>query len=134
MKSGKSGGDNRISAEVLKYLPPFGICEMTKIISSIWIDHRMRDVWRHAVIILLHKKLSAADPNNYRGISLLRVTHKVLEQIILYRLIKHREETTRDEQRRACWPIYDRPGVHRQESDRNPAAVFEENAISVSGL
>ncbi|KAK6758850.1 hypothetical protein RB195_016215 [Necator americanus] len=98
MKNGKSGGDNRISAEMLKYLPPSGIREMTKIIRSIWIDERIPDSWRHAIIIPLHKKLSVTDPRNYRGISLLRVMYKVLERIILDRLIKHREETTRDEQ------------------------------------
>ncbi|KAK6729062.1 hypothetical protein RB195_006236 [Necator americanus] len=32
MKNGKSGGDDGISAEMLKYLPPSGIREMTKII------------------------------------------------------------------------------------------------------
>ncbi|KAK6760338.1 hypothetical protein RB195_021711 [Necator americanus] len=58
----------------------------------------MPDSWRHAVIILLQKKLSITDPRNYRGISLLRVMYKVLERIILDRLIKHREDTTRDEQ------------------------------------
>ncbi|KAK6730374.1 hypothetical protein RB195_007064 [Necator americanus] len=35
MKNGKSGGDGGISAEMLKYLPPSGIREMTKIIRSI---------------------------------------------------------------------------------------------------
>ncbi|KAK6748090.1 hypothetical protein RB195_000986 [Necator americanus] len=98
MKSGKSGGDDRISAEMLKYLPPSGIREMTKIIRSIWIDERIPDSWRHAIIIFLHKKLSVTDPRNYRGISLLRVMYKVLERIILDRLMKHREETMRDEQ------------------------------------
>ncbi|KAK6764257.1 hypothetical protein RB195_024539 [Necator americanus] len=53
MRNEKSGGDDGISAEMLKYLPPSGIREMTKM---------------------------------------------VLERIILNRLIKHREETTRDEQ------------------------------------
>ncbi|KAK6744465.1 hypothetical protein RB195_011274 [Necator americanus] len=71
---------------------------MTKIIRSIWINERIPDSWRHAIIIPLHKKLSVTDPRNYRGISLLRVMYKVLERIILDRLIKHREETTRDEQ------------------------------------
>ncbi|KAK6743364.1 hypothetical protein RB195_010554 [Necator americanus] len=98
MKNGKSGGDDGISAETLKYLPPSGIREMIKIIRSIWIDERIPDSWRHAIIIPLHKKLSLTDPRNYRGISLLRVMYKVLERIILDRLIKHREETTRDEQ------------------------------------
>ncbi|KAK6736856.1 hypothetical protein RB195_019509 [Necator americanus] len=98
IKNGKSGGDDGISAEMLKYLPPSGIRGATKIIRSIWIDERIPDSWRYAIIIPLHKKLSVTDPKNYRGISLLRVMYKVLERIILDRLIKHREETTRDEQ------------------------------------
>ncbi|KAK6764790.1 hypothetical protein RB195_024929 [Necator americanus] len=98
MKNGKSGGDDGISAEMLKYLPPSGIRGMTKIICSIWIDERIPHSWRHAIIIPLHKKLSVTDPRNYREISLLRVMYKVLERIILDRLIKHHEETTRDEQ------------------------------------
>ncbi|KAK6764817.1 hypothetical protein RB195_024948 [Necator americanus] len=76
MKNGKSGGDDGISAEMLKYLSPSGIREMTKIIRSIWIDERIPDSWRHAIIIPLHKKLSVTDPRNYRGISLLRVMYK----------------------------------------------------------
>ncbi|KAK6727558.1 hypothetical protein RB195_005319 [Necator americanus] len=68
------------------------------IIRSIWIDERIPDSWRHAIIIPLHKKLSVTDPRNYRGISLLRITYKVLERIIVDRLIKHREETTHNEQ------------------------------------
>ncbi|KAK6764642.1 hypothetical protein RB195_024820 [Necator americanus] len=71
---------------------------MTNIIRSIWADERILDSWRHAIIIPLHKKLSVTDPRNYRGISLLRIMHEVLEWIILDRLIKHCEETTRDEQ------------------------------------
>ncbi|KAK6744493.1 hypothetical protein RB195_011296 [Necator americanus] len=62
MKNGKSGGDDGISAEMLKYLPPSGIREMTEIIRSIWIDERIPDSWRHAIIIPLHKKLSVTEP------------------------------------------------------------------------
>ncbi|KAK6760687.1 hypothetical protein RB195_021952 [Necator americanus] len=98
MKNGKSGWDDGISAEMLEYLPPSGIREMTKIIRSIWIHERIPDSWRHAIIIPLHKKLSVTDPRNCRGIPLLRVMYKVLERIIVDRLIKHHEETTRDEQ------------------------------------
>ncbi|KAK6765156.1 hypothetical protein RB195_025192 [Necator americanus] len=97
MKNGKFGGDDGISAEMLKYLPPSGIREMTKIIRSVWIDERIPDSWRHDIIIPFHKKLSVTDPWNYRGISLLLVMYKVLERIILDRLINHREETMRDE-------------------------------------
>ncbi|KAK6736084.1 hypothetical protein RB195_019017 [Necator americanus] len=102
MINGKSGGDDGISTEMLKYLPPSGIREMTKIIRSIWIDERIPDSYRHAIIVPLHKKVSVTDPRNYRGISLLHVMYMVLGRIILGRLIKHREETTRDEQTGFC--------------------------------
>ncbi|KAK6735934.1 hypothetical protein RB195_018910 [Necator americanus] len=92
MKNGKSGGNDGISAEMLKFLPPSGIREMTKIIRSIWIDERIPDSWKHAITIPLHKKLSVTDPRNYRGISLLRVMYKVLERIILNRLIKKKKQ------------------------------------------
>ncbi|KAK6754255.1 hypothetical protein RB195_013321 [Necator americanus] len=98
IKNRKSGGNDGISAKMLEYLPPSGIREMTMIIRSIWIDERILDSWRHAIIIPLHKKLSVTDTRKYRGISLLRVMYKVLERIFLERLIKHHEETTRDEQ------------------------------------
>ncbi|KAK6756145.1 hypothetical protein RB195_014498 [Necator americanus] len=82
MKNGKSGGDGGVSAEMLKYPPSSGIREMAKIFRSIWIDERIPDSWRHAVIIPLHKKLYVMDRRNYRGISLLRVIcymYKALE-------------------------------------------------------
>ncbi|KAK6761406.1 hypothetical protein RB195_022462 [Necator americanus] len=71
---------------------------MTKIIRSIWIDERIPDSWRHAIIIPLHKKPSVTNPRDYLGISQLHVMYKVLERIILDRLTKHQDETTRDEQ------------------------------------
>ncbi|KAK6763946.1 hypothetical protein RB195_024328 [Necator americanus] len=70
-KNGESGGDDGSSAEMLKYLPPSGIREMTNIIRSIWIDERILDSWRHAITIPLHKKLYVTDPGNYRVNSLL---------------------------------------------------------------
>ncbi|KAK6755796.1 hypothetical protein RB195_014283 [Necator americanus] len=87
---------------MMKSLPPSRILEMTKITRSISIDEKIPDSWRHAIIVPLHKKLSVTEPSNYHGISLLRVMYKYLERIILGRLIRHREETTRDEQAGFC--------------------------------
>ncbi|KAK6764199.1 hypothetical protein RB195_024497 [Necator americanus] len=47
MKNGKSGGDDGIRAEMLKYLPPSGIREMTKIIRSIWIKYGPKELSRN---------------------------------------------------------------------------------------
>ncbi|KAK6749759.1 hypothetical protein RB195_002020 [Necator americanus] len=96
MRNGKCGGDDEISAEKLKYLPPPGIRERTKIIRSIWIDERIPESWRYAIVV--PSTLSVTDPSNYQGISLLRAMYKVLEWIIPDRLIKNHEEITRDEQ------------------------------------
>ncbi|KAK6763638.1 hypothetical protein RB195_024090 [Necator americanus] len=68
MKKGKFYGDDGIRAGVLKYLPPSGIHEMTKIVRSVWIDERTPDSWIHA-IFLLHMKLSVTDPRDCRRIS-----------------------------------------------------------------
>ncbi|KAK6736729.1 hypothetical protein RB195_019434 [Necator americanus] len=115
MKNGRSGGDDGISVEMLKHHPPSGIREMTKIIRSIWADERMPDSWRHAIIIPLHKKLSVTDPRD--------------------RLIKHREETTRDEQAgfRSGRSTIDQAFIVRRVIEVM-AAVLEATAISVSGL
>ncbi|KAK6751560.1 hypothetical protein RB195_003145 [Necator americanus] len=85
MKSGKSGEDDGISGEVLKSLPPSAIRRC---------DEHQRRVLAYngdTLIIPLRKKMSVTEPRNYRAISLLHVTYKVLERIILDRLIKHRE-------------------------------------------
>ncbi|KAK6763114.1 hypothetical protein RB195_023719 [Necator americanus] len=66
---------------------------MTKIIRSIWIDERIPDSWRQLSYFSSNKKLSITGTRNHRGMSLVCVMYKVLE-----RLIKHREETTRDGQ------------------------------------
>ncbi|KAK6760404.1 hypothetical protein RB195_021754 [Necator americanus] len=90
---------------------PSRIREITKIIHSIWIDERIPDSWRDAIIIPLYKKLSVTDPRNYRGISLLHVMYMVLERIILDQLVKHREETTRvlRQQGNRNWQRYSKP-------------------------
>ncbi|KAK6734366.1 hypothetical protein RB195_017880 [Necator americanus] len=100
---------------MLKSLLPSGIREMTKIIRPIWIDERIPDSWRHAIIIPLRKKLSVTVPRNNRGISLLRVMYMFLKRIILDRLIRHREETTRNEQ------VGFRPG--RSKTDQGESKV-----------
>ena len=98
MKNHRAPGDDAITADMLKHLPESGIRELTRTIQTIWKDRRIPDTWREAVIIPLHKKSSVTQPSNYRGISLLRVTYKILERLILERLIQHREARCRDEQ------------------------------------
>ncbi|KAK6761570.1 hypothetical protein RB195_022587 [Necator americanus] len=70
MMNGKSGGDDGISTEMLKYPPPSGIREMAKMIRSIWVNKKVPDLWKHAIRISLDKELPFTDPRNYRGMFL----------------------------------------------------------------
>lgn len=98
MKNNKASGDDEITSEMLKALPPSGIRELVRVIHDIWESKEVPDSWRNAIIVPLHKKSSTTVPSNYRGISLLRVTYKLLERLVLERLSTSREQRARDEQ------------------------------------
>jgi hypothetical protein len=55
-------------------------------------------VWKESVIVPIHKKGDKADCNNYRGISLLPTTYKILSNISLLRLISYAQEIMGDHQ------------------------------------
>jgi hypothetical protein len=50
------------------------------------------------IIVPIHKKGDKTDYNNYRGISLLPTTYKILSNILLSRLIPYAEEIMGDHQ------------------------------------
>jgi len=54
--------------------------------------------WKESIIVPIHKKGDKRDCNNYRDISLLTTTYKILSSILLSRLIPYAEETTGDHQ------------------------------------
>jgi hypothetical protein len=52
--------------------------------------------WRDSIIVPVYKKGNKTDCSNYRGISLLLVTYKILPSILLSRSTPHAEEITED--------------------------------------
>ena len=58
----------------------------------------MSDEWKKSIIVPIHKKGDKTDCNNYRGISLLPTTYKILSNILLSRLIPYAEEVIGDHQ------------------------------------
>jgi hypothetical protein len=54
--------------------------------------------WKESVIVPIRKKGDKTDCNNYRGISLLPTTYKILSNILLSRLIPYAEEIIEDHQ------------------------------------
>ena len=92
LKSHKSPGIDQIPAELIKAGGRTIRCAIHKLIISIWIKDELPDEWKESIIVPIHKKGDKTDCNNYRGISLLSTTYKILSNILLSRLIPYAEE------------------------------------------
>lgn len=86
LKNNKSPGSNGITAENIKY----GGEELKKqiylLVKKIWQEEQMPKNWEKATIIPILKNGDPTECNNYRGISLLDVTYKVIATIIKRRV------------------------------------------------
>ena len=65
---------------------------------SIWNKKEMPAEWKKSVNVNIFKKGDKTDCNNYRGISLLPTTYKILSNILLSRLTPYAQEIIRDHQ------------------------------------
>ena len=72
--------------------------EICKLITSIWKKEKLPEEWKESIIVPIHKKGDKTDFNNYRGISLLPTTYKILSNIVLSRLIPYAKRIIRDHQ------------------------------------
>ena len=72
--------------------------EIHKLIISIWNKEELPDEWKESIIVHIYKKGDKTDCNNYRGISLLQTTYKVLSNILLSRLVPYANEVIGDHQ------------------------------------
>jgi len=91
LKSHKSPGINKIPAELIKATDKAIRCESHKLIISIWNKEELPDELKESIILPINKKGDKTDCN-YRGISLLPTTYKILSSILLSRLTPHAEE------------------------------------------
>jgi len=66
-------------------------CEIHKLIISIWNKEKLSEEWKESIIVPIYKKGDKTYCSNYRGISLLPATYKILSNILLYRLIPYAE-------------------------------------------
>jgi hypothetical protein len=54
--------------------------------NSVWNKEGLSDGWKESIIVSVHKKGNKTDCNNYRGISLLSTSNKIVSNIPLSRL------------------------------------------------
>ena len=88
MKCGKSPGLDNIHPEFVKNLGPFGFKWLAAFFSTCMRLNLLRKIWRKAnIIAILKPGKDAKVPKSYRTISLLCVPFKILEPVILCRIL-----------------------------------------------
>jgi len=80
LKSHKSLGIDEIPAELIKAGGGTTCGEIHMLITSIWKKEKLPEEWKESIIVPIHKG-DKTDCNNYRGISLLPTTYKILSNI-----------------------------------------------------
>ena len=81
----KSPGTDQIPAELIKAVGRTIRGAINKLIIAIWNKEELPEEWKESVIVAIHKKGDKTECNNYRGISLLPATYKILSNILLSR-------------------------------------------------
>jgi hypothetical protein len=71
--------------------------EIHKLITLIWNKEELPHQWKES-IVPIHKKCDKTDCSNYRGISLLSTSYKIVSDILLSRLIPYVDEIIGDHQ------------------------------------
>ena len=98
MKNHKAPGEDLITAELIKYGGNTLHTQIHMLIGQIWDEEKIPTEWNRAIITPIHKKGSKLQCANYRGISLLNVTYKLLTKLISKRLEKYTESILGDYQ------------------------------------
>ena len=101
LKNGKAPGEDGVCAEMLKAEEQVTPQILQRILQDIWDKEDIPSDWKKGVIVKLPKKGDLTDCNNWRGITLLSLTSKVFNRIILQRITSAVDNILRQEQ--ACF-------------------------------
>ena len=98
LKCHKSPGIDQIPAELIKAGGRTLCLKIHKLNTFILKKEKLPEEWKESIIVPIHKKGDKIDCTNYRGISLLPPTYKILSNILLSRLIPYAKEIIGDQQ------------------------------------
>jgi hypothetical protein len=98
LKDGKAVGLDNIYPEVLKVDPEITAEMLYPLLQKIWKEEKIPEEWEEGLIIKIPKKGDLANCNNWRGITLLRTSSKILTRVILNRIQDTVEQHLRKEQ------------------------------------
>ena len=89
MANAKAVGPDGLLAELLKLglqQDRTSLLELHRFKTLIWREGKVPQLWKDAVITVLHKKDDKTEYENYRGISLISHAGKVLLEVVAWRL------------------------------------------------
>jgi hypothetical protein len=98
LKKDKTPGSDQIPAELIQAGGEILPSKIHKLINSIWNKEELSDQLKKSIIVPIYKKGDKTDYSNYRGISLLSTSYKMLSDILLSRLISYVDEIIGDHQ------------------------------------
>uniref|UniRef100_A0A8D8R0B9 Craniofacial development protein 2 n=1 Tax=Cacopsylla melanoneura TaxID=428564 RepID=A0A8D8R0B9_9HEMI len=98
LKNKKSPGVDTITAEMLKAGEHLTVDMFAHLFNQIWTSQTVPQDYRDAEIVAIHKKGDRSKCDNYRGISLLSISGKLLSRVIYNRLTVLAEEVLSDTQ------------------------------------
>ena len=98
LKGHKSPDTDQIPAELIQVGGRTIHYQIHKLSVSILNKEELPEKWKESFIVPIHKKGDTTDCGNYRGISLLSTTYKILSNILLSRLTPNAEEIIGDHQ------------------------------------
>jgi sorting nexin-29 len=97
-KRHRSPGIDQIPSEMTKARGITIRFQIHKLINSIWNKEELPAEWKVSIIVPIHKKADIIDCSNYRGISSLSTTYKILSNILLSSLTPYAPEINGDHQ------------------------------------
>jgi hypothetical protein len=98
LKMYKSPGSDEIPATLIQAGGEILLSAIHKLINSVWNEEELPNKWKESIIIPLHKKNDKIRCTNYRGISLLSTSYKMLSIILPSRLSPYIGEIIGDHQ------------------------------------
>jgi hypothetical protein len=122
LKSYESPGFDQILGEIIQATGEKLLSNIHKFNKLIWYKE-LAHLWEDSIMLPIHKKDDKTDCSNYRGISLLSTSYKILSNILLARLTPYADENIGDHQ---C-------GVRRNRS-KNDQIFYIRQVLEKTGI
>ncbi|XP_060518457.1 uncharacterized protein LOC132697179 [Cylas formicarius] len=97
-QNNKAPGEDSITAECIKYGGEHLDTAILELLKNIWKTEALPKEWNEGTIVPIHKKGDRMACKNYRGITLLNITYKVLSNVLRGRISPYAEDNLGDYQ------------------------------------